>query len=410
MPAELLTAKSLESKLKEAARAAAAKNTRIAIGDGNNLMLIVRPNGSASWVLKYRLNGRRTMHALGPWPTVGLAHARKLADSARRGVVDGRDPVEARREARRQADAAAAAARGQNTVRALYLSWTGAQNWAENYASTLHNAFTKDVLPEIGLKPVTDVTRDDILKILRNIESRSSLVRLRKVRQWLGQMFEFELGREGAPLHSSPVPRKLVSFRKPVRGHFPAITDPAEVPALMRRIREWHRPIVRMALLLSAYTFQRPTEVREAAWGEFDLKAAKWVIPAERMKGKAEHWVPLAPQVVDMLRRHQAAFGDAGALFPGRKDGRPISEATVNKALRTWGYEGRHCTHGFRAMARTIGDEVLKIDPRFLEAQLAHEQDESGLNGAYNRAKFWDDRVKMMAAWADWLDAQTAER
>jgi integrase len=165
--------------------------------------------------------------------------------------------------------------------------------------------------------------------------------------------------------------------------------------------------VIRNALLFSAHVWQRPSEIREAHWSEFDLDAATWRIPAARMKLADDHLVPLSRQVVELLRQHQGIVGSHGLLFPGRKYGQPISEGTLTSRLNTMGYDGKHSPHGFRAMARTICEEVLHIDPRYLEKQLAHEVDRSGLNGAYNRAEFWDQRVKMMQTWSDWLDAQT---
>lgn len=200
----------------------------------------------------------------------------------------------------------------------------------------------------------------------------------------------------------------LRSFKQ-TRGarHFPAITDPAEVPELMRKFRgitdNW---IVRNAFLLSAHVWQRPSEIREADWEDFDLDAAKWVIPAERMKLAQAHWVPLSRQVVALLRHHQGIIGSVGPLFPGRRDGKSISEGTLTSRLITMGYDGRHTPHGFRAMARTIGEEHLKIDAKLLEKQLSHETDASGLRGGYNRAQYWDERVAMMQQWSDWLDQQ----
>ena len=406
MPSEILSAKALESKLKEASRRAVERNTRIEISDGNNLLLVVRPNGGASWVLKYRLHGKRNMHALGAWPTIGLSHARKLADVARRKVADGVDPVEAKREARVEA----ARKTEGDTVLHLMDQWLEKMTVAAVYEGNIRAAMHSNVLPEIGAMRVADVKRTDVLKILRKIEARGSLVTLRKVRMWTRQMFEFELGKERPGIDSNPVPSgRLTAFKAAEKGHFAAITNVADVPALMRAIHGWVRPLPRMALLMSAHTFQRPSEVREAAWNEFDLAASRWVIPAERTKMRQEHWVPLSKQMVALLQRHQGLVGNHGLLFPSRIDGKPLSEMTINKALKSMGYHERHTTHGFRAMARTILDEHLKVDVRFIEKQLSHEIDRA-LGGAYNRAQYWDDRVKMMAAWSSWLDAQSSDR
>lgn len=233
---------------------------------------------------------------------------------------------------------------------------------------------------------------------------------VRRVRMWMRQMFDWGIEHEEYPLlRASPIPMgTLKTFVKGKARHFPAVTNASDVAPLMRKLRgvldNW---VIRNALLLSAHLFQRPSEIREATWAEFDLDAARWVIPAERMKGRLEHWVPLSSQVVALLRHHQGIVGDVGWLFPGRRMDRSISEGTLTSRLNTMGYLGKHSPHGFRAMARTIMDEHLKIDPRYIEKQLAHENDTSGLRGAYNRAGYWDERVTMMQGWSNWLDAQT---
>jgi integrase len=240
--------------------------------------------------------------------------------------------------------------------------------------------------------------------VLRELEKRRALVMLRRVRMWLKQMFEFALDAEIVP--ASPVPTgHLKSFLAPTPKHFPALTRPEDVPKLMRAIREYPQPVARMALLLSAYVWQRPSEVREAVWTEFDLDAAVWTIPAARMKMDREHLVPLAPQVVALLKQLQGIVGADGYLFPGWRYGKPLSEGALGKALDAMGYAGRHTPHGFRAMARTILEEHLGADPRYLEKQLAHEEPDK-VRRAYSRTQFLAERRAVMAQWADWLDAQ----
>lgn len=394
MARELLTAKGLEAALKRAQADAAARQTRVKIRDGDNLIMIVRPNGGASWVLQYRAAGKRLPLTLGAWPDVSLKLARELADRARARLAAGDDP-------RPPVPAKAAST---DTVRALFVDWLARQRISDVYRGNIEAAIGKDVLPAIGAKAPRAVTRQDVLGILRQLEARGALEMLRRVRMWLHQLFEFALDAER--VDGNPVPTgHLKSFMSHQAGHFPAITDPAEVPALLLAIDGYPRPIVRAALQLSALVWQRPSEIRLGSWGEFDLGAAKWVIPAARMKGKREHWVPLSRQAVALLRQHQGVVGTVGPLFPGRSYGDAISEATVNGALEALGYKGRHTPHGFRAMARTILEERLGFPAAPLERQLAHEE-ESKVARAYNRAQHWDARVQVMQAWADWLDAQ----
>lgn len=401
MPREILSARSLEGAVKRGVEKAAEKNTRVKINDGDNLMLIVRPAGGASWVLEYRLAGKRKNFTLGVWPTVGLKLARELADRARVQVATGLDPVRERAKAK---EVARRLVTGY-TVRELIDDWLATLRVSQVYRGNIEAAMRKDVLPRVGSKTPGDVARQDIIEILRVMEARGALEMLRRVRMWLAQAWDAAL--DAGRVKGSPVPTgHLKSFMPPKRGHFPAITDVADVPALMHAIKVYESPVVRAALELSAYTFQRPTEVREATWSEFDLQAGKWVIPAARMKGQREHWVPLAPQVVKLLVRHRGVVGGQGWLFPGWRHGKPLSEAALGQALEAMGYKGRHSPHGFRAMARTILEEHLGVDPKFAERQLAHVEADK-VKRAYNRAEFWADRVRMMEQWATWLDQKT---
>lgn len=406
MAREILSARELDSKIKAAITQAAKKNTRVVISDGNNLMLVVRPNGGASWVLNYRLKGRRNMHSLGAWPDLNLKRAREAADEARDKILAGVDPVEHKREERQAKQDERVAPSG--TVLQLFNDWLRKKRTSKIYHRNITAALEKDVLPEIGAKQVDEVTRADVVAILRKLEDRGALVMLRRVRMYLKQMWEFALDEEPPRASSMPVPTgHLKSFLPPDPGHFPALTEPAQVKGLVKSIHGYERPIVRTALLLAAHTFQRPTELRSARWEEFDLEAGKWTLPSERMKKRRDHLVPLSPQVVKMLKAHQGVVGTQGWLFPGMRRDQPISEGTLNGALETLGYKGKHCVHGFRATARTLIAEELKVDERFIEKQLAHELDKQ-LRGAYNRAQYWDDRVKMMKRWSSWLDAQRA--
>lgn len=189
--------------------------------------------------------------------------------------------------------------------------------------------------------------------MLRKVQARGATVMLRRLRMWLCQMFEFGIDDERRPLlNSLPVPTgHLTSFKRDRKGNYPAITDPAEALTLMERIRRLDKYINRAALLLSARTFQRPPEIREAVWDEFNLDAGIWKIGADRMWFKAEHWIPLSTQCVQELRQLQGVVGTTGLLFPGQKPGRPISEGTLQSQLASMGYEGRHTPHGFRALA-----------------------------------------------------------
>jgi len=405
MPRHTLSALALKARLAEATKQAADTKKPRRIGDGDGLMLVVHPNSHAAWVLRYSHIGKRTDHTLGRWPTLTLSAARDKAEEARRSLAAGQSPSE-KRAAERQVRAAASST---DTLRTLFDDWmaTTKADASAVYRGNIEAALKKDVFPKLGAKAPHAVTRADIVDILRKVEERGAFEMVRRIRMWLRELFEFGIDDEKRPqLLASPVPMgTLRSFKTRKTRSFPAVTEAAHVPALMVALRRTENWIVRAALLFSAYVWQRPTEIREATWKEFDLDQARWTVPAERMKGREEHWVPLATQVVQLLRQHQGVVGNEGWLFPGRKYGQPISEGTLSGRLNSCGYEGKHTPHGFRAMARTVLDEKLKVDTRFIEKQLSHEID-ARLRGAYNRAEYWDDRVLMMQTWADWLDAQ----
>jgi integrase len=363
---------------------------------------VVRPGGGASWQLLAWVGGKRKPITLGSYPNITLKRARDLADKERDAVAEGIDPVERKRTERRQKSISTDAL----NVRQLFISWIDKHQGSAVYVGNITAAFTKDVLPAIGAKHPAEVTNLDIVAILRKLEKRGSLDMLRRVRMYLKQMYEFAIHDERWPVDKSPVPTgQLKSFLPHEKGHFAAVRNPADVSPLLAKIEAYERPIVRTLLLLMAHVFQRPGEVRAARWEEFDLTAGKWVIPAERMKKKREHWVPLSPQVVALLQQHQGVVGNDGFLFPGRRFDQPLSEGATKQALDEMGYAGMHTAHGFRAMAHTILAEHLEVDERFIEKQLSHEE-ENKVKRAYNRAEYWQQRVEMMSRWSAWLDAQ----
>lgn len=405
MSRHLLTALALKARLAEEIKLAAATKKTRRIGDGDGLMLVVRENGRAAWVWRYTKITKRTDLTLGRWPTITLQQAREKAEAARRAVAAGEDPA-AKRAAERKVRISS---QSTDTVRALFDEWllNKKSEASAVYRGNIEAALIKDVFPKLGAMRPHEVTRAEVVQIMRAIEDRGAYEMVRRVRMWLRELFEYGIDDENRPeLVVSPIPMgTLKSFKTRRTKSYPAVTNAGEVPALMRAVRSTEHWSIRAALLFSAYLFQRPTEIREATWAEFDLDDAKWTIPEQRMKLRLEHWVPLAPQVVALLRQHQGVVGSEGWLFPGRVYGKPLSEGTLTGRLNACGYQGKHTPHGFRAMARTVMDEKLKIDTRFIEKQLSHEID-LRLRGAYNRSEYWDDRVVMMTTWADFLDAQ----
>ena len=409
MASNILTDRSLRSELTRAQAQASDKSTRVKIRDGNNLMLVVRANGSASWILEYRNSaGDRKPHTLGPWPAMGLGAARQAAQDARTLLAAGKDLNAHRREVK--SAAAQKAVADNDSVKKLFEDFMSKQANSDVYLKNIRAAFMADVLPEIGAMPPHEVTREDVLKILRKIEKRGSHVMVRRVRMWLKHVFEYGIDDEArAQLTTLQVPTgHMRSFIPIDPGNFPAVTDPIEAGNLMVAIGKFRPYVTRTYLTLAAHLFQRPTELRIATWDQFNLETAVWVIPADVTKKEREHWVPLSPIVIEMLQKHQGVVGNEGLLFPGRDHGKPIALETAEKAIHAIGFKGRHCPHGFRAMARTIGEERLGIDEKFLEKQLSHEEQDK-VKRAYNRAQFWIDRVALMQRWSQFLVDATAK-
>jgi integrase len=412
MAMHLLTDRELKSRIKAALEEAKTRNQRIGINDGGNMLLIVRPSGGASWTYRYRL-GKRNSYFLGEWPQTTLQRARQKAQEAREKVEQGVDPTKERIALRRAQPRPAPAPpverdAVEGTVLDLYNTWIRRQRFAVTYRSVINNSMEKDVFPAIGSKQITEVQRADILAILRGIEARGAHTMVRRVRMWLAQMWEHAMNEDVPRVQTSPVPfGQLKTFMRPRKRNLPAVTTKAEAIELMRAVRGYDQYGVRTMMVFSAHVFQRPAEVRLATWDQFDFELNRWTVPVEALKQRRSHLVPLSPFVVDLLKRHQGVVGRKGYVFPGRDPGEPYSDQAVSQALDRLGYAGLHCHHGFRAMARTILEEVLLVDYRYVEKQLSHELDKD-YDGAYNRAEFLAERIAMMEQWSTWLETVAA--
>ena len=369
--------------------------------DGRAMYLLVNAGGRY-WRMNYRFAGKRKTLALGVYPDVGLAKARQRREKAREQLADGIDPSAAKREDRQiLADAAA------NTFETVARDWlvkTAAKRMEVTQSRTTR-MLEVDVFPFIGTMPISKIKARDVLdKSLRKIEARGSIDTAHRAKQTCGQIFRYAVAIGLAErdvmvdLHGalSVIPEAV----------FAAITKPKLVGDLMRSIFSYTgHPCTVVALKLAPLTFVRPGELRAAEWAEFDLDLAEWLIPAVKMKMKIEHLVPLSTQAVTLLRSIHAISGHGRYVFPSLRTGeRPMSENTINAALRGLGVsKEEHTGHGFRAMARTILDEVLRERVDIIEHQLAHlVKDPNGRS--YNRTTHLDTRRAMMQTWADYLD------
>jgi integrase len=368
--------------------------------DGQGLYLHVKAPGKY-WRMNYRLTGKQKTLALGVYPAVSLAKARKRRDKARELLAEGIDPSTAKKAAKQaKADAAA------NTFEMVARDWLD-KTAADRMPTTqdkLTSWLEKDVIPFIGKMPISTIGPRDVLAALRKMEARGALDSVQRVKQVCGQVFRYAVATGSA---ERDVTQDLKgALAKPTAGHFAAITEPKQAGDLMRSIFDYvGYPTTIAALKLSPMVFVRPGELRTMEWAEIDLDAAEWRIPGSKMKMKVDHLVPLSKQAVDLLRGVQSMTGHGRYVFPSLRTGeRPMSENTINAALRGMGYSAEvHSAHGFRAMARTIMDEVLGERVDLIEHQLAHAVKD--VNGrAYNRTAHLPARRVMMQAWADYLD------
>lgn len=369
--------------------------------DAGGLYLEVQPGGAKHWRWKYRFAGKEKRLALGTYPAVSLKEARSARDKARDTLKTGSDPVQVKKDAKLAQRVALA-----TNFEAVARSWH--EHWKEpkspRHADYVIRRLEADVFPAIGSKPIGDITAPQLLAMAKKIESRGALDIARRAWQTCGQVFEFALAH--GMLERNPAkdvrPGSALKARK--KEHYARI-DAKELPELLRKIEVYQGgPYTRMAMKLMALTFVRTGELIGARWDEIDLEAAEWRIPAERMKMRTPHIVPLSTQAVDVLRSLHELKGLAGLLFPGERDHeKPMSNNTILKALERMGYAGRMTGHGFRGLASTVLHE-MGFDHAHIELQLAH-QERDAVSAAYNFATYLPRRRKMMQRWADHLDA-----
>ena len=376
--------------------------------DAAGMYLEVSPAGSKRWFLKYTVAGVEKRLALGSYPGVTLTAARKAREAAKLNRSEGRDPVQIRKVEKLRATTADA-----DTFKITALEWYSMKldSWSSHYAIREKRNLEKDLFPFFAARRIADIEPIELLAAVRQVEERGALDVAHRVLTTAGQVWRYAVATGRA---ARDVSADIKGALKPHHGkHFAAITEPVKLGALIRVIRGYQGgPIVRAALQLAPMLFQRPGELRAAAWAEFDLDAALWTIPAARMKRRVEgkkngdpHLVPLSTQAVAILRKLQPLTGNGALLFPGeRSHDRPISDNTLRAALLTLGYgPDVQSVHGFRATARTMLAEVLDFDPLVIEAQLAHAVKDA--NGrAYNRTTYMQHRAGMMQQWADYLD------
>ncbi|MBK8802061.1 MAG: integrase arm-type DNA-binding domain-containing protein [Fibrobacteres bacterium] len=388
------------------------------IADGHGLSLLVTPEGAKRWVYRYRFGGeRKSLTILRGYPTDSVKSARDEVVQLRGMLARGEDPAQVRKGQKQQVTEDALRlqqeqARADATFRKVALEYLArnTNGLTEGSVRSHQQRLEKNIFRSIGARPIADLRPPDILVPLRAVQARNRIETGQRLLILCGQIFRYAVI-EGY-IESDPTRDLKGSLRTARVRHMAAFTDPKDVAGLLRGIQSYRGgPVVRTAMQFGILTFVRPGNLRMAEWSEFhDLdspKRAEWRIPPEKMKIRRDHAfiVPLAPQAIKILKELRTLTGSGRYLFPSpRSDKRPLSSNGVLSALRRMGFTSEEMTgHGTRAMVRTIGEEVLHINPLVIEEQLAHQK--SGpLPGAYARAQYMPERRKLMVTWADYLD------
>jgi len=382
-----------------AIRKTKATDKAFKVADEKGLFLLVSPSGGKLWRMKYRFEGKEKLLSLGAYPDVPLVRAREKRDDARRLLADGIDPSE-----NRKAQKAARATSAANSFEVVAREWYAkhASNWVDQHGDRIIRRFERDIFPWIGGKPIAELTAPELLAVVRRIENRGALETAHRALGNCGQVLRYAVATGRA---SRDPTGDLRGALPPVKGeHFSAVTEPDKAAELLRILDGYEGTLpVACALRLAPLVFVRPGELRNAEWADIDLEAAEWRYHVS--KTRTDHIVPLAAQAVTILRELHALTGTGKYVFPGaRTNGRPMSDNAILAAMRRLGIgKDEMSGHGFRAMARTILDEVLGVRPDLIEHQLAHAvKDPNGR--AYNRTAHLTERRKMMQQWADYLD------
>lgn len=384
-----------------AVTAAKAAEKQFKLHDGLGLFLLVMPSGGKLWRLKYRFNGKEQQLSLGRYPDVSLKDARSARDAARKLLASGKNPsLEKRREA------IAARIGAANTFKAVAEEVIAKGEREDRASATLTKArwFLSLLEPSLGSRPVAEIEAFELLDVLRKIEGAGHHETARRALAFASRVFRYAIVTSRA--RSNPAADLRGALITPKVRHHSALVDPEAVGGLLRAIDGFRgQPATQLALRLAPHVFVRPGELRQAEWAEFDLAEAAWRIPAAKMKMGREHVVPLSRQALTILHDAKVLTGSGRFVFPGvRTPKRPMSENTLNAALRRLGYGVEEMTtHGFRSTASTLLNESGKWSTDAIERALAHK-DGDDVRAAYHRGTHWDERVKMAQWWSNYLD------
>jgi len=384
-----------------AIKAAKCRDKAYKLTDGEGLYLTVMPNGSRYWRMNYRHLHKQKTLSFGVWPEVGLADAREQRDAARRLIARGEDPGEKIRLDRIAATVAAA-----NSFQAVTAEWLEKMEREKRSPATMKKLrwLTDFINEAIGKRPINSISPHELLAMLRKMEANGRYETAKRLRSTCSQIFRYAIATARADRDVAADLRGALIAPQPV--HRPAITEPTGVGGLLRAIDGFEGlPNTKAALRLLPHVFVRPGELRHAEWADFDLDNALWRIPSHKTKMRRPHVIPLSQQALAILSTIEHGTDYSSFLFPSlRSVDRPMSENTINAALRRMGYAQDEMTgHGFRAMAATLLNEMGLWHPDAIERQLAH-CDNNAVRRAYARGEYWDERVRMMQHWSDHLD------
>lgn len=370
------------------------------MGDERGLFVLVHPNGSKYWRMKYRIDGKEKLLALGVYPEVGLKEARERRDDARKILDNGGDPASVKKTQK-----AVRIERAENTFKAVALEWYEKQKplWSEGHANKTLAMLKNDTFKKLGDLPVAEITAPVILETLNTVQDRGALYTAGRVKESIGRVMRYAVAT--GRTHFDPVPSLKGVLTAHVEKHMASVTDPKRLGEILRLWDTSTTGItVRSAMNLAPLVFVRIGELRRARWADIDFDKAEWRYLIS--KTQTPHIVPLSKQALALIEGMRPTSGHLEYIFPGRHDPKkPMSEAAINVALRRLGISTQDelTGHGFRAMARTMLDEVLGYPPHVIEHQLAHTVKDP-LGRAYNRTAHLAERKKMMQAWADYLD------
>lgn len=369
------------------------------LSDGGGLYLLVNPNGSRYWRLKYRIAGKEKLLALGVYPDITLAEARQKRADAKKVLAAGGDPGQEKQEEKQAKEQAVA-----NSFERLAMEWHShkSTSWSEGYAEHLLMYLKKDIFPFIGQKAITDISQVEMLNVLRKMEQRGVLDKLKKTRQACRQIFTYAII-TGRAEHN-PVSDLTGALKPPKQQHYPHLLVD-QIPDFLRALSEYSgSTITRNATRLLMLTGLRTIELRASEWADIDFDKGVWNIPSERMKMRRPHLVPLSSQVRELLEEIHQLTGRGKYVFPGRNDaGKPMSEASINQVIKRIGYDGKATGHGFRHTMSTILHEQ-GYNTAWIETQLAHV-DKNSIRGTYNHAQYLDGRREMLQWYADYMAA-----